>query len=42
MTMVTPVGAFVFRKYIQVKESGRDLDIPKSEAATEDEETMHG
>ena len=28
MALVTPVGAFVFRKYIQVQESGRARSSP--------------
>lgn len=42
MALITPVGTFVFRKYIQVQESGRELDVPKSEAAATEEETMQG
>jgi hypothetical protein len=41
MALVTPVGAFVFRKYIQVQESGREPVISKSESAVEEEEE-HG
>jgi hypothetical protein len=26
MALVTPVGAFLFRKHIQVREAGRDVD----------------
>jgi MFS family permease len=39
MALVTPVGAFVFRKYIQVQESGREPVISQSEAAVTGEET---
>jgi hypothetical protein len=35
---VTPVGAFIFRKYIQVQESGREPVITRSEAAVTEEE----
>lgn len=38
MALVTPVGAFIFRKYIQVQESGREPVITRSEAAVTEEE----
>lgn len=38
MAMVTPVGAFLFRKYIQVQESGREPVVGRSEAAVKAEE----
>lgn len=37
MALVTPVGAFVFRKYIQVQEAGREPVIARAEAAARDE-----
>jgi MFS family permease len=39
MALVTPVGALLFRKYIQVQESGREPVIARSEAAVTEEET---
>jgi MFS family permease len=38
MALVTPVGAFLFRKYIQVQESGREPVVGRSEAAVKAEE----
>ena len=40
MALVTPVGAFVFRKYIQVQEDGREPVISRSEAAVTEEENI--
>ncbi len=39
MALVTPVGAFVFRKYIQVQEAGREPVVSRSESAVTEEET---
>ncbi len=38
MAMVTPVGAFIFRKHIQVQEDGREPVIDPAEAAVKEEE----
>ncbi len=40
MALVTPAGAFVFRKYIQVQEEGRAPVISRSEAAVTEEENI--
>lgn len=42
MALTTPVGTFILRKYIQVQEAGREPEIPRSEAATIEEETTPG
>jgi MFS family permease len=42
MALVTPVGTFLFRKHLQLQESGREPVISKAEAAAEDEEKGHG
>ena len=42
MALITPVGAFCFRKYIQVQESGREPAISTTEAAAVEEEAGHG
>ena len=39
--LVTPVGTFLFRKHLQLQESGREPVISKVEAAAEEEETGH-
>lgn len=40
MALVTPAGAFLFRKYIQVQEAGREPVISRSEAAVTEEENI--
>lgn len=40
MALVTPVGALLFRKYIQVQESGREPVVSRSEAAVIEEENI--
>lgn len=40
MALITPIGTFVFRKYIQVQESGRELEVSKAEAAAREEEVL--
>lgn len=40
MALITPVGTFLFRKHIQVQESGREPTVSRAEAATEEEETL--
>jgi len=42
MAMITPVGMIVLRRFIQVHEAGREPELPKSEAAVEEEETVQG
>ena len=39
MALVTPIGAILLRKYIQVQEVGREPVISKAEAAVEEEES---
>ena len=40
--LVTPVGTLLFRKYLQLQESGREPVITKTEAAAQEEEAGHG
>lgn len=42
MALVTPLGTFLFRKHLQLQESGREPVITKTEAAAEEEEAGHG
>ena len=42
MALITPVGTFLFRKHLQLQESGREPVITKAEAAAEEEEAGHG
>ena len=42
MALITPVGTFVFRKYIQVQEAGREPEVKKVEAAANEEEVLQG
>lgn len=37
MALVTPIGAFVFRRQLQLQESGRELDGKQAESATRSE-----
>lgn len=38
MALVTPLGTFLFRKHLQLQESGREPVLSKGEAAAEEEE----
>jgi MFS family permease len=40
MSMATPIGLFVLRRYIQVQEAGREPGIPRSEEAVEEKEIL--
>lgn len=40
MAMVTPIGTFLFRKHLQLQESGRDPVISRAEAAVGEEEKL--
>jgi hypothetical protein len=40
MALVTPLGTFVFRRFIQVQEEGREPVVSKAEAATQEEEKL--
>jgi hypothetical protein len=40
MALVTPLGTFIFRRYIQVQETGREPVISQAEAATTEEEKL--
>jgi hypothetical protein len=42
MAMITPVGTFLFRKYIQVQEAGREPVLSQTESAVREEETDRG
>jgi MFS family permease len=41
MALITPVGTFIFRKQIQVQESGREPVVSQAEAATTEMEGLH-
>jgi len=41
MALITPVGTFVFRKYIQVHEAGREPVVTKAESAAAEEDALH-
>lgn len=40
MALITPLGTFIFRRFIQVQEEGREPVISKAEAATQEEEKL--
>ncbi len=40
VALITPVGTFLFRKQIQVQESGREPAVTKIEAAAKEDETL--
>jgi hypothetical protein len=40
MALVTPLGTFIFRRFIQVQEEGREPVINRPEAAVTEEEKL--
>lgn len=41
MALVTPLGAFLFRKQIQVQEEGREPVVETPEVAAKESKTLH-
>jgi len=40
--LITPLGAFFFRRFIQVQEAGRESEVSRAEAAAEEEDAVQG